>query len=397
MAKRVEALVKPELLIWARESAGYTLQEAARRVGVKSVKLETWEQGKARPTIPQLRELARVYKRPLAVFYLPAPPRDFQPLRDYRRLPGESLEEQSPALRFGIRHAHYRREAALELYQEIGETPPQLNLSAGIHEDPELVAVRFRDALGITYSNQITWKDDYDALNHWRSAVERLGVLVFQVSGIKLSEMRGFSISDLPLPVIGINSRDFPRSRIFTILHELAHVVLQRGGLCEWDIDADAGNIAEEQSIEVFCNAVAGSMMVPQAEFLQEEIVARKQGDVEWANNELAQLVNRYNANREVILRRLLTFGRTTSRFYQRKREEFQREYAAYKKPTKGFALPHQKTLANIGNLFANLVLSSYYQDKITASDLSDLLEIKLQHIPKIEQTLFARALGAAT
>lgn len=394
MAKRVEALVKPELLIWARQSAGFTLQEAARRAEVKSAKLEEWERGETRPTIPQLRALARVYKRPLAVFYLPEPPRDFLPLRDYRRLPGEPLAEQSPALRFGIRNAHFRREAALDLYQEMGETPPPLTLSADTSEDPEIVAVRFRSALGIAYTDQITWKDDYDALNHWRLALERLGVLVFQVSRVKLSEMRGFSIADLPLPVIGINSQDNPRSRIFTMLHELAHIVLQRGGLCEWNIDANAehANLAEEQRIEVFCNAVAGAMMVPQTELLQEDVVVRKQGSIEWANDEIAHLVHRYKANREVILRRLLTLGRTTGAFYQRKREEFQRESAAYKKPTRVIVPPHQKALASAGNLFANLVLSSYRQDKITASDLSDLLEIKLQYVPKIEQTLFGRA-----
>ena len=397
MAKRVEALVKPELLTWARQTAGFALPDAARRAGVKSAKLEAWERGESRPTITQLRVLARVYKRPLAVFYLPEPPRDFQALQDYRRLPGEPVAEQSPALRFGIRSAHYRREAALDLYQELGETPPPLTLSADVHEDPEVVAVRFRSALGIGYADQITWKDDYDALNRWRLALERLGVLVFQVSRVKLSEMRGFSISDLPLPVIGINSQDNPRSRIFTMLHELTHIVLQRGGLCEWNIDANAerANLAEEQRIEVFCNAVAGAMMVPQAELLQEDIVVRKQGSPEWANDEIAHLVNRFNANREVILRRLLTLGRTTGVFYQRKREEFQRESAAYKKPTKVIVPQHQKALASAGNLFANLVLSSYHQDKITASDLSDLLEVKLQYVPKIEQTLFGRAVGA--
>ncbi len=395
MAKRVEALVKPELLTWARQTAGFTLPEAARRAQIKSAQLDVWERGESRPTITQLRTLARVYKRPLAVFYLPEPPRDFQALQDYRRLPGEPVVEQSPTLRFGIRNAHYRREAALDLYQEMGETPPPLTLSADVSEDPENVAVRFRSALGITYGDQITWKDDYDALNHWRLALERLGVLVFQVSRVKLSEMRGFSISDLPLPVIGINSRDNPRSRIFTMLHELTHIVLQRGGLCEWNIDAERANLAEERKIEVFCNAVAGAMIVPQAELLREDIVVRKQGTIEWANDEIAHLVNRFNANREVVLRRLLTLGRTTGEFYQRKREEFQRESASYKKPTKVVVPQHQKALASTGNLFANLVLSSYRQDKITASDLSDLLEVKLQYVPKIEQTLFGRAVEA--
>ncbi len=396
MPRRVEALIKPELLIWARESAGFTLADAARKAKVNPEKLEQWEDGRARPTIPQLRELARIYKRPLAVFYLPVPPKDFQPMNDYRRLPGEAPLKQSPTLRYETRHAHYRREAALELYEEIGETPPTFAISATLREDSETLATRLRQLLGITYEDQITWKDGYDALNHWRTALERVGVLVFQVSGIKLNEMRGFSISDLPLPVIAVNSRDNPRARVFTLLHEFVHIALQKGGLCEWDIDANAGVADEAQGIEVFCNRVAGAMLVPGESLLQDEVVVRNQGRADWSSDMITQLVNRYNANREVILRRLLALGRTTPEFYQRKRDEFQKAYASYQKPVKGFALPHQKTLANAGTLFVNLVLSSYHQEKITASDLSDLLEVRLQHVPKIEKVIFGRAAGAA-
>ncbi len=390
MARRVEAMVKPELLIWARQSAGYDLSEAARKAHVKPEKLVKWEQGEARPTIRQLRELGRIYKRPLAVFYLPEPPQDFQPLRDYRRLPSGVVVEASPALRFEIRRAHDRRETALQLYEDLGEIPPPFAFSVSLGDDPEYAAGLLRDLLGITYEEQIKWKDEYEALNRWRLAIEQQGVLVFQASGIDLGEMRGFSISDLPLPVIAVNSRDFPRARVFTMLHEFGHIALQAGGLCEWDLDEPVGRLGDAQRIEMFCNRLAGATMVPQAELLREEIVAAKQ-DVRWTNDDLAILVSRYQATREVILRRLLITGRITREYYQQRRDEFQREFADYRRPTKGFVLPHQKTLASAGRLFVQLALSSYHQDKITASDLADLLDVRLNHVAKIEQALLER------
>lgn len=54
-----------ELLIWARESGGFTVNEAAKKANVKPEKLSGWESGESRPTINQLRKLASIYKRPL--------------------------------------------------------------------------------------------------------------------------------------------------------------------------------------------------------------------------------------------------------------------------------------------------------------------------------------------
>jgi transcriptional regulator with XRE-family HTH domain len=89
MTARVEALAKPSLLVWTRESAGLDIPSAAKKIGVKHERLTEWEQGERRPTIPQLRRLAHVYRRPIAVFYLPSPPPPIHEPRDYRRLPGQ--------------------------------------------------------------------------------------------------------------------------------------------------------------------------------------------------------------------------------------------------------------------------------------------------------------------
>ncbi len=394
MAASFEAIVKPQLLVWARTSAGYAIVDAAHKAKVKLEKLEAWERGDARPTIAQLRELARVYKRPLAVFFLSEPPQDFQPPHDFRRLP-QALTQPSPALRYEIRRAHYRRDVGIDLYKDTGEIPPQFSLSATLDEDPELLADRLRQYLGILFENQIEWKSDYDGLSHWRSALEKLGVLVFQARGISLDEMRGFSISDLPLPVICTNGKDSPRARIFSILHEFVHIVLRRGGLC--DLDDQRRSLPEEQRVEIYCNRVAGAMMVPKVALLQEPSVSSKQDVSQWSDYEIRQLANRYKASQEVILRRLLLLGRITKGFYENKRDTLH-ELQEGKAPKKGFATIEQRTLASTGILFANLVLSSYYQERITSSSLSDLLEVKLRHMPKIEKALFGRAIefGAA-
>lgn len=393
MAASIEAIVKPELLVWARTSAGYAAVDAAHKAGVKLEKLEAWERGDARPTIVQLRELARVYKRPLAVFFLQEPPQDFQPPHDFRRLPQTSTPP-SPPLLYEIRRAHYRRDVGMDLYKDAGDDPPRISLSATLDDDPELLADRLRQSLGVTFENQIGWKSEYEGLNQWRSVVEKLGILVFQARGISLDEMRGFSISDLPLPVICTNGKDSPPALIFSILHEFVHIVIRRGGLC--DLDDQRHSLPEEQRVEVYCNRVAGAMMVPKGVLLQEPLVLSKENASQWTDHEIRQLANRYRASQEVILRRLLLLGRITKGYYENKRDALH-EFRG-KRPKKGFATIEQRALASTGILFANLVLSSYYQERITSSSLSDLLDVKLRHMPKIEKVLFGRAIefGAA-
>src|SRR5437867_12115545 len=116
MAKGIDAIINPELLVWAREESGFSLKGAAEKLGIPQDRLQDWEGGTERPSIPQLRKIAELYKRPLAVFYLPVRPKGFSVMHDYRRLPGKI--GLSPDLRLEIRKAYHRREIAVELIEQ---------------------------------------------------------------------------------------------------------------------------------------------------------------------------------------------------------------------------------------------------------------------------------------
>lgn len=390
--KRVEAVVRPELLVWARESAGFTQAEAAKKAQVKVERLTSWEVGERRPTIPQLRKLAGIYKRPLAVFYLPQPPKDFQAMRDFRRLPGEVAGLESPALRLEIRKARYRREVALALLTTLGERPPQFTVKGSLEDAAENLARKARSVLGVTYQEQVGWGTHYEALNGWRSALERLGILVFQATGTEVQEMRGFSLAETTLPVIVVNIKDHPHGRVFSMLHELAHLMLHRTGLC--DLVEDSRRRPQEQKIEVFCNHVAGAVLMPSEMILREEFVRTRRVET-WSDADIVQLARTYRVSREALLRRLLVLEQTTERFYRKKRQEFLEEYDQDEKKTQkkreGFAPPDRMAVSTAGPTFVRLVLDSFYQEKITSSDVSDYLEVRLKWMPKIEEAVFGR------
>lgn len=392
MAKRVKALITPEVLLWARENAGYSIEEAAKSALVKPAQVMAWEKGEARPTINQLRRLANKYKRPVAVFYLPEPPKDFQALRDFRRLPGDVAGKESPALRLAIRWTQYRRDVALELLRELGEEPPEFGVTGSLEEDPEALANRLRSALKASANEQANWRQEYSILGGWRRLLERAGVLVFQFSGVEVEEARGFSISDQPLPVVAVNVRDSPRGRVFSMLHELSHVSLRTGGLC--DFKESAERPPEEQRIEVFCNHVAGAVLVPGEELLADQVVLQHGHDPRWTNEELEDLSRRFGASREAVLRRLLIVGRTSRAEYLRSRRRFLQEYQQRRENQSGAPPQDRLVISRVGSLFAGLVLAGYDQDKITASRVSDYLGVKLKHLAAIREDLAESAAG---
>ena len=222
MSARVPALVKAQLIRWARTSAGMDVAQAARKARISQEKLQAWETEKDRPTIIQLRKLGEIYKRPLAVFYLAEPPRDFQveSIRDFRRLPDSVVATFSAELRFEIRQALFRREVALDMFENLGETPYSFMLRAEMNEDPEEVGARLRSALGIKRERQAQWHlQGYDAFNEVRDAIEVCGALVFQAP-VPLNEMRGLALYRDPLPVVIVSSKEqFMAPRLFTLLH----------------------------------------------------------------------------------------------------------------------------------------------------------------------------------
>ena len=390
MTKMVRARIKPELLIWARQSLHLQIAEAAKKIGVPEGCLLKWEQGERAPTIRQLRTAARVYKRPMAVFYLPEPPSDFDALRDFRRLPDTISREPSPALTMAIRAAHQQREDALALYDLLDLSPPTLPAIRKRGIPAEALAENAREILGVDLATQFGWRDRYKALSAWTTALEQAGILVFQAGGVRIEEMRAFSMGARPLPVITANAQDSPRGRVFSIIHEFGHILKDATGLC--DLHEDPSDASAEQGMETFCNGFAAALLVPTAALLSEKQVISTKTPEAWSDDVIWELSVKYSVSREVILRRLLTLQRTSQRFYERKRREFLHIYKRFRdQKQQGFVPYYRRIISKLGKAYVRLTLEAYHRETITSADLSDLLGVRLKHIPDIENEVVPR------
>jgi Zn-dependent peptidase ImmA (M78 family)/DNA-binding transcriptional regulator YiaG len=378
------ALITPSVLAWARREAGLDQAVAARKLGVKPERLIQWEVGEELPTIRQLLELGRVYKRNPAVFYLPVPPAEAPPVHDFRRLAGVEHRPLSPELRYEIRLAFTRRDILLDLMGD-GFPAAQLPHIPDLEADPERAAATIRERLGVSVDDQRGWRNPDLALRRWRGAIERIGILVFQTTRVDIGEMRGFSSWHGRLPVVLINGADVPPARCFSALHELCHLILRDGGLCLTGEDGGADNP------EIICNRVAGATLVPAANLLGEQLVMANAGNQIWSDDQLRNLARTYSVSQEMILRRLLILGRTTERFYRQKRQEFIDEQHAHEERNRsGYAPPHAVALNRVGRLYARAVLDGFHEGRVSPSDLARYLGLKLRHLRDFEAAVYA-------
>lgn len=377
----VDALVTPSVLRWARESLGLSEEDMASRVGTTVERVQEWEEGTRHPTVRQARLWARATRRPFVVFYLPGPPNDFKPLQDFRRLPGREAS-LSLQLRLQIRSAHENRALALDLAEEMEEVPAPFPFAVRIDDEVEDAGNRVREFLGIGLEQQKAWSGLRTPLREWRTAMEQRGILVFQTTGVDMEEVRGFSIAADVFPAVVLNPRDSPRGRVFTLLHEFVHVALRRGGLCTLEGRAD---------IEVFCNAVAGNALVPTRALADQTIGMR--GDEHWTARELKRLALLFSVSEEVILRRLVGLRKASSEFYQKKRAEWLHAYRRHRDEARTGQTqgppPFRRAITEMGPQLLSLAMRSYWEQRISLSDLASISGVAVDDLPKIQAEVF--------
>jgi Zn-dependent peptidase ImmA (M78 family) len=329
-------------------------------------------------------KLGEVYKRPIAVFFLPEPPKGFEAQREFRRLPGVSSETESPQMRLALRTALFRRETARDLLELMGEPMPIIRSTAHPNEDPETAGKRIRQLLGIDWDTQLEWPSAYVAINEWRNAIEHQGVLVFQTGKVDLAEMRGTSIPRGPLPVILLNNADAPHGRIFTLLHEFVHLLFSAGGHQTSAMEGQM--LPEDRILERASNRFAAATMMPKDEFLSE--TGKYPLALEGENESLRRLANRIKASPDSILRRLLTLRRISPELYRAKKAVWQQLRWFEPAASEGGPPIQIKVISAVGRSFASLVLEGYHRNAISSADVSDSLGIQLRYLDRIAAEL---------
>lgn len=376
---------------WARTTARLSVAVAAKKVSVSPDTIEAWESGDKKPTINQLRKAARVYRRGFSVFFLPKPPEGFDTIRDFRRVPTAAKGKGfSYELQIAIRAVQEQRESALELAKLLGEKTKSPLYGMAKEASPEALGAVIREVLGVTMDEQRLWRSDYSPLNNWIQRLELAGVLVVGFPGVEISEARGFSLSHPKLPVVAFNTKDAPRGRLFTLLHEAVHVARGDGGAC------DLG----DRKVEAYCNAAAAECLIPERDLAAQPIVLGHRLTADWDEANLTRLANRYGASKEAVLRRLVTIGKATERQYGELRALFAERAAAEAQARKDEGKPvivpyARKVLSRLGARYVRLVFEALHEGRIGIGEASTRLGAKVKHFEKLDEASLKKLVAA--
>jgi Zn-dependent peptidase ImmA (M78 family)/DNA-binding XRE family transcriptional regulator len=368
-----EISVEPSVLKWARETIGKSIEDVAKRLDLSEGIVEKWEGGEKRPTLKQLRELATLYRRPLAAFFLAGPPMEAPTPTDFRTLPKKVRKPFSEKTLLALRRARRLQALTKDLNKSLDRESPVEIGQATLANAPGPLAKRARDRLTVTTEEQRQWRDEAVALARWKRHIEDCGVLIFELP-FPIEEGRAFSFADNDQPAITLNSNDSTNGRIFSLFHEYGHLLLGQSGICDWS--------EEGKAVEQFCNRFAGEFLVPGPALLAHPLVEAHRAPGAWKEEDLQDLAREFKVSREVVLRRLLILGRTTERFYQQKHKKWE---LPPRRRGGGRRIPPKQCVRQNGVPFTSLVLESARQEKITYRDVSDYLSIGLKHLAAVE------------
>jgi len=260
--------VNPVMLSWARETGGFGIADVVVKLNRKRITSETiisWEKGTTSPTYAQLERLAyKIYKRPLALFFFPEPPEEETPKESFRTLPQEEIALLEPGLLYLVRQAKGMQENLRELLDNVNPAKKQICSDINIHDSDTVsgVAAKVREYFGVELNEQYRLTTNDKALKHWRDLLEKHGVFVFK-DAFRDEECSGFCLYDDVFPVIYINNSQAKIRQIFTLFHELAHLLFKTGGVDLRHDDFIGGMRGNYKRIEVFCNNFAGEFLVP--------------------------------------------------------------------------------------------------------------------------------------
>lgn len=375
--------IQPAVLKWARVTIGLSVYDVADKLKRSVTEIEEWESGVGAPSYPQLEKLAYdIYKRPLAVFFLPAPPKEKMAEKEFRTLPDADLQHLLPDTHLHIRRAHAYQLALTELFDGVNPTQQpvwrhvQLSSSKAIGKQ----AAAIRTALGISLDEQTKWRNDDTALKKWRLAIENVGVFVFKDT-FKQKEISGFCLVDGAFPIIYLNNSTTKTRQIFSLIHELCHLLLSVNGISKFDKSYINTLSGHEKAIEQFCNTVSAEVLIPIADFNAQTAHIVNVDNMD--DFDFEQLAIRYGVSREAILRRFLDQNRASQHFYEKKSECWKNQQ---KRGGGGNYYATQNTY--LSERFAKEVVSRYYKRQLSVEQAADLLGIKPKNFTGLEQLI---------
>lgn len=370
--------INKEVLVWARTTIGLSVEEVAQKFKKTANEIAEWEEGFASPTFPQLERLAfEIYKRPLAVFFFPEVPKEDTPKTEFRTLPDTIIISLPPEIIKLYRRAKLYQLYLEELFDSKKPTDKSLldKFSLSSPTNLDTLTKDVRKELNISIEQQTKWHSAETAFKKWRDALEISGIFVFK-DAFKNDDYSGFCLYDEKYPVIIVNN-SMPDSRqVFTLFHELGHLLLKSGGIDFRSREYTRQFNGYYLDVEIICNKFANEFLILPDEFDSFNHTV--------SEAHFEKLANHFSVSREVILRNYFDRGLIDQSLYEELSAKWIKQAEEQKEEGEGGTYYYNKK-TYLGDRYISLVYGKYYQNKITLDNVAEYLNVKVKNLPTFE------------
>lgn len=371
--------INPNRFLWCCADRGVSVEECASTTDIAMVNFDKLLAGEPSLTFNQLRKVAEYFGRGV-LFFLEQSPVNEEVVHSPQF---RTLANQKPELsaRIGalIERVEHQRAVYLTLRYEVDDgsyprfAPPQLDSLA-----PKQAAAAARAWLALGPSN------DFES---YRRAIEAQGLLVFRSNGYsgkwqiaKESPILGFSLYDPECPVIVVKKQAADAQQVFTLMHELGHLLLHRSSSIDDDEDMHAHGGQEQEA-----NAFAGYLLVPD-DFLPAISDQVRPNDVALYDDWLSVHRRTWGVSSEVILRRLMDSRRLPRQLYAAYRQ-WRNEQRAEDKDGGNRAYRHREPKHVFGDVYVRTVLDALSGKRISLSKACSYLDnLKIKDVHLLER-----------
>lgn len=370
------------IIRWAREYYHMSEEEAAKAVGVDLSRYLNWESGSEFPTYAKLKTLSHIFQKPSALFFFPEPPDIKPPTGDLRTLPHDVVNRFSKDIILQFEKASAYQMNLAELYgNRYCVLSDRNSFPTGIKE----LCDYFRQKMQFPLKAQKARKSTKVVFEIYREKLYELGIYVFKDS-FKDNSVSGLCINDDQYPVIVINNAMSFARQIFTLFHELYHLVKGTNGAEIIRDDYYQYLTPFQSTIEKECDEFANKFLIPEDDFANEI------SSSPLSEERIEELANLYSVSREAIMYTLLQLHKISSAEYSRMKELFYGEALRKnpkKKDSQGGGNFYATKLSYLGQQYTGEVFRQYFSGRINSIQAGEMLNSKVDHLPRLEVAFF--------
>lgn len=371
---------------WARERAGLQLSDLSKALQLAEDKIAAWETGEEQPTFRQAQKLAERLRVPLPYLFLPSPPEENSPIADLRTLRNEARATFSLDFKEVLNDSLQKQNWYREYLQNTGQASPLEFIGKySVESDVKTVARDIQAVLGLDEELRKSARSKSDFLSKLVQQAEEAGILIL-ISGVvknnnhrklAVEEFRGFVLSDAVAPLVFINGNDTEAAKLFTFVHELAHLWVGASGVSNVEVKSAVENDFDQ--LERFCNQVAAEVLIP-----AEDFQSIWQSDLSLEEN--LQQYRHYKVSDLVLLIRARQLRKISS-------AEFQQAYAAriswYKNRKRSSGGNFKNTLpARNSKLLTSALIAATLEGQTLYLDAARMLNVKVETLKKVADHL---------